>query len=369
MATATVTGLRPLTLPISPLTPLRADTKPTVTDIRQLRSELYENASSVRSRYGGGQHGLLGMLMPAEEYAELSPDHAFDIEEDGPDIPELDGDDPEELRRLYELHLADYNRAMQFRLQIKNLMLAAIPRKYIARLRHPRLQFTNVNAAEILDHMVTTYGKIRPRDLERNLVDIATPWNPDTDIETVFNHGDLCREIAEEGGNPISDASYVLILIKIFRESGVFPMEIREWNRRAEDDKTVDDCIEFFTEANDDRLEETLQKGLGANTVVKTKPTEQATKPPIDGNWLYCWTHGLCQHSGATCKSPAENHKSDATLNTPMGGSNQIRFPGRFGKNNNNNRNGKGKQGKARPPIAEAVPAQAAPAIQEDDDE
>jgi hypothetical protein len=367
MATATVTGLRALTLPISPLTPLSADTKPTVTAIRQLRSELYENAASVRTRYGGGQHGLLGMLMPAEEYAELSPDAAFAIEEDGPDIPELDGDDPEELRRLYELHLADYNRALQFRLQIKNLMLAAIPRKYIARLRHPRLQFTNVDPAAILEHMVTTYGRIRPRDLERNLIDIAKPWNPEDDIETVFNHGDLCREIAEEGGNPISDTSYVLILIKIFRESGVFPMEIREWNRRAEEDRTVEECIEFFTEANNDRMDETLQRGLTANAAVK-KPTDTATKSTLDGNWMYCWTHGLCQHGGGTCKSPAENHKGDATLSNPMGGSSQIRFPGRFGKNNNNNRNGKGK-GKTRTPVVEAVPAQAAPAIQEADDD
>jgi hypothetical protein len=332
-----------------------------------LHSELYENAASVRTRYGGGQHGLLGMLMPAEEYAELSPDAAFAIEEDGPDIPELDGDDPEELRRLYELHLADYNRALQFRLQIKNLMLAAIPRKYIARLRHPRLQFTNVDPADILEHMVSTYGKIRPRDLERNLLEIAKPWNPDDDIETVFNHGDLCREIAEEGGNPISDTSYVLILIKIFRESGVFPMEIREWNRRAEEDRTVDDCIEFFTEANNDRMDETLQRGLTANTVTK-KPNDTATKSTFDGNWMYCWTHGLCQHGGATCKSPADNHKSEATLANPMGGSSQIRFPGRFGKNNNTNRNGKGK-GKTRPPVAEAVPAQAAPAVLEDNDD
>ena len=46
------------------------------------------------------------------------------------------------------------------------------------------------------------------------------------DIETVFNHGALCRKLAAEGGNPITDASYILILLKIFRESGVFAMEI-----------------------------------------------------------------------------------------------------------------------------------------------
>ena len=131
---------------------------------------------------------------------------------------------------LYDLELADYNRALQFKVQIKWLMLQAIPRKYIAILRHHLMQFTNVSPAAILAHMVTTYGQIQARDIERNLINIAHPWNPDTDIETVFNHGALCRELAAEGGNPITDPSYVLILVKIFRDSGVFQMEIREWS-------------------------------------------------------------------------------------------------------------------------------------------
>ena len=74
--------------------------------------------------------------------------------------------------------------------------------------------------------MVATYGRIRSRDLERNLINIAPPWDPDTDIETVFNHSTLCQELVAEGGNPITNASYVLILVKVFRKSGVFPMEI-----------------------------------------------------------------------------------------------------------------------------------------------
>ena len=169
--------------------------------------------------------------------------------------------------------------------------------------------------------MVTTYGKIRARDLKRNLINISRPWNPDMDIQTVFNHGALCRELAAKGGNPITDAGYVLILVKIFQESGVFQMEIREWSRLPEEDKTVARCMSFFTEAFENCMEETLQGTLMANT---------ATVPPNNptGKWDYCWSHGLCQHNGTTCKYPAPNHKQEATLDDPMGGSAQIRFPG-----------------------------------------
>ena len=132
MTTPTITGQQALTLPVSPLTPLDPNTRPTVKAIRALRSELYENAASVRSQYGGGQNGLLGMLMPPEEYKTIAPGMPFELPQDRPDIPDLEGDGAEEMKRLYDLELAYYNRALQFKVQIKWLMLQAIPRKYIA---------------------------------------------------------------------------------------------------------------------------------------------------------------------------------------------------------------------------------------------
>ena len=108
------------------------------------------------------------------------------------------------MKRLYNLELADYNRAAQFKVQIKWLLLQAIPCQYIAILQHHLLQFTNVSPATILAHMVSTYGRIQAKDLERNLLNIMRPWNPDTNIKTIFNHGALCQELAAEGGNPIT---------------------------------------------------------------------------------------------------------------------------------------------------------------------
>ena len=35
----------------------------------------------------------------------------------------------------------------------------------------------------------------------------------------------------------------------------------------------------------------------------------------------YCWTHGLCSHTGAECRTPAEGHITNATLQNQMGGS------------------------------------------------
>ena len=99
-------------------------------------------------------------------------------------------------------------------------------------------------------------------------------------------------------------------------------MEIREWSRLPEGNKTVARCMEFFTEAFENCMEETLQGALTANTAQKPTPAT------VLGKWDYCHTHGLCQHSSADCNAPAANHKAEATLDRPMGGSSQIQFPG-----------------------------------------
>ena len=35
----------------------------------------------------------------------------------------------------------------------------------------------------------------------------------------------------------------------------------------------------------------------------------------------YCWTHGLCNHTGSECRTPADGHIKDATLQNRLGGS------------------------------------------------
>ena len=65
------------------------------------------------------------MLMPPTEYTTIAPGMPFELLNDGPDIPDLEGKGAEEMKRLYNLKLADYNRALQFQVQIKWLMLQA----------------------------------------------------------------------------------------------------------------------------------------------------------------------------------------------------------------------------------------------------
>jgi hypothetical protein len=91
-----------------------------------------------------------------------------------------------------------------------------IPDVYTARLGHHMVRYANVHPRDMLNHLVVTYRTLKPGDLVANMERIQTPWNPDTSIEHVFIHGAACRHFASEGGNSISDAAYMQIIITTF---------------------------------------------------------------------------------------------------------------------------------------------------------
>jgi hypothetical protein len=55
-------------LPHDPLTPLDPNVDPTPAAVRLLREEMYANARSMKTSYGGGKYGHLGQLLPADRY-------------------------------------------------------------------------------------------------------------------------------------------------------------------------------------------------------------------------------------------------------------------------------------------------------------
>ena len=53
----------------------------------------------------------------------------------------------------------------------------------------------------------------------------------------------------------------------------------------------------------------------------KRKQNSRAQQPRNQYQSKYCWTHGLCHHLGKDCRTKAEGHKDEATVENRMGGS------------------------------------------------
>jgi hypothetical protein len=325
-------GSKGYTLPHDPLTPLDPTKRPTVFTIQLLKQELHTNAQAVESTLGGGGHGHLGMLMTDAKYlaasAQLVP-YVFPVL---PPPLVLAGNslNREQQKQQHKQSTDQYNDARLLQTQLRNQIIQAVPPVYIAKLKNGELGLANITPKAILEHLTTNYGTIKPQDLANNLVRLSAPWNPDEPIETVFTTGDECRRFATLGEEPIADGPYIRILVDIFTTSGVLDDAVKDWKKLKPEDRDLATCIDHFSRANETRTETmgTMRDVLAALPAIgaRTLPPLPRNRnyPPNNGSldgFYYCWTHGISQHPGTDCFTPASGHITTATLKNRQGGS------------------------------------------------
>jgi hypothetical protein len=316
-------------VPFETLTKFDSLLEPTAEAVRLLRRELYANASAIPTQLGGGLNGHLGLIMPDAEYLELAGE-AYYLP-DPPDIPDYQAAEaPEERSEWDKLFLIDtqqYQDAHGMSQQLLSQIVAAVPQTFLDELYDDTHGFGRTSVKEMLALLMDNYGDIDSESLADNLKKATAPWDPSTRINDVFTNGNACRRFAIEGGEPIPDSAYIRMLLQVFRESGVFGRAIEDWEAKPKATRTVANLQKHFTEANKlrRRREESLKGTLTANTTV----ANSANIGQFRG-FDYCWSHGVCDHSGTKCPKPAEGHVKTATLNNLAGGCTWVQRPQGF---------------------------------------
>ena len=162
---------------------------------------------------------------------------------------------------------------------------------------------------------------------------MAAPWDPTGPTVTVFTQANKCRQLAEAGGDAISDATSVRLCLEAFEKSGVMGEAIKDWRKRPAADRTWANMPAHFQAANKERLRTATASSTGYQTANAATSTEKQTKPAPavtveNCKMYYCFSHGLGknpEHTSATCSNPREGHKKEATADNMMGGINTIR--------------------------------------------
>jgi hypothetical protein len=150
----------------------------------------------------------------------------------------------------------------------------------------------------------------------------------------VFVNANKCRLFAAEGGEIMTDMHFIRELIQVFRDSGVFPQAIDEFEAKPLASKTIAALKTHFTDANRNRRKNnaSLKGVLSANTAATNGALKSGT---TNGNtdfkgWHYCWSHGVCDHTSTDCTKPATGHIKTATVNNLCGGCTFLQRPQGF---------------------------------------
>jgi hypothetical protein len=86
--------------------------------------------------------------------------------------------------------------AHAFKNHLKALIIKAVSSLYINDFDDPTMGYAHAAPEQLLTYLIESYGRITARELEKKLARTATPWNPDTPIETVFANGTNYRKVA-----------------------------------------------------------------------------------------------------------------------------------------------------------------------------
>lgn len=343
------TGSVTLTFPHATLTPVSG--KPTSTSIKLLTKELFTNARAIPSTRGGGAHGHLGLALDAVAYLALTG-QAFDLPaHPGPSPVHREGatrDVIAETIRLFNAVLTELTVANSVKQELKKQIIEAVDHLYLADLEDDTFGFADVSIPTMLDHLATTYGTLTRIELERNRASIATAWNLDDPIETLWSNLKEIRRISIAGNDELTDRTIIELTIAMFEKTGVFTFACDTWNRRAANHQTFANFVIHFNDENKDRLRKLTAAQAGYHTAnlaaipVTPLPPDVPAVPAAANaaiqrpqqvitndnvRMYYCWSHGLgtnSKHTSATCTNPAEGHKADATVTNMQGGNNTI---------------------------------------------
>jgi hypothetical protein len=222
--------------PHAKLTEVSADVLPTFSTLKILHKEINANAISVPSILGGGHHGHLALVIPPAAYLLLQGALAFIA----PIAPGAQANHAPlatqaqivAANRLYDqsvITFSDYSKTTR---HLKQQILDAVPDIYTDELADEEFGYANVTALELLTHLDTTYGAITADDLDKNMRDLQRQWNPDSPMEDLWKQVRICRELATQALDPISEPTTIRAILANLENSGVFAEAVRDWRKK-----------------------------------------------------------------------------------------------------------------------------------------
>ena len=325
---------------------------PTFPKVTLMTQELFANAASVQSSLTHPDLGHAVLVLGAAAYNVLAAANGHPVWADPPRPPaepNLHGLNSNQAlataKNAHDRAVNDYNAFNNTKSALKKLILAAIEPEYVASLKDPVLGFATVTARQLIVHITQYYGTVTRVDLDANLVTLESAWEPQDSMEGLWKRATDCASVAVAGGETISDAVKIRTMLKVLTNTGLFSLDIRDWNKRTAANRTWDHFKTFFADANKERManmtagdfRHQANAALNGTRSGATSPTySEITASTRNSNATvnldtvkYCWTHGLYVHGGGhtsrECTYKKTGHQEDANMTNMKGGNNKIR--------------------------------------------
>ena len=216
------------------------------------------------SQRGGGQHGLLGLVLNDTLYLTLTSTDFIKPANPGivATIPTgSTGPQIDIVVRNHKEQLREWQETTRIDQALQQQLIVVFDEEYLRGLRNMHTCYVGVTTQKMLTHLYDNYGVITTVDIEDNDTRMREPYNPTFPIETLFHQIELAVEYATAGKRPYQDAQVISRVYLLVLRTGLYPEACRDWDKRALTDKTWSLFKTYFTVAHRDlRLMQTASK-------------------------------------------------------------------------------------------------------------
>ena len=215
------------------LTAIRGE--PDFESILKLNNEIKANAQSVPTTLGGGNHGLLGLVITPEEYALVSNVPFTREPHPGPltfppGTTALQSKVHEDAHKK-RFHL--YNACVGVEKALIQQLVKAVEEDWLTPLRNQTTNALQGTIPDIVAYLFTTHGDISPESLIKREQQVKTmEYRPDTEpVDKVFTEVTQLIDYASAAGAPYTRPQTLNIAYVILKNTRVFNNAIKAWNR------------------------------------------------------------------------------------------------------------------------------------------
>ena len=68
---------------------------------------------------------------------------------------------------------------------------------------------------------------------------MESPYDPNTPMETIIEHICKCNEYADTAQQGYSDHQVMECFLDKIKETGAYPLDVRDWNAKPENEKSI----------------------------------------------------------------------------------------------------------------------------------
>ena len=183
--------------------------QPTYADFHQLREELYRNALSSKSPFGGGNHGHMGAVMESMTYTIETNGATWNVPATSGMFPTFppNASDALKKRRIAEfVHDETGIKTNKCTTNLlRNQLLEAVDEEYYMELYDNIFRYDRIEPADFLSHILKYYAVIDDDVLEDNKKEFEQPPDMSQPIDLYFRKQERCRQLAIDGGVPINE--------------------------------------------------------------------------------------------------------------------------------------------------------------------